>query len=66
MSKLPEDLDLDLPDWTGQEPQPPLSLAEIVALCEKMLPYWNAERFAKDPPPLPDRPFSLVDDESQP
>ena len=59
MDKLPAELDLDLPDWRDESAPEPLSLAEIVALCEKMLPYWNAERFAKPPPPLPDRPFAL-------
>lgn len=62
MSDLPDDL--DLPDWSDKQPQRTLSLAEIIALCEKMLPYWNRERFAKPPPALPDRAFSLADDES--
>jgi hypothetical protein len=59
MPDLPQSLDLNLPDWRDQSPPVHLSLVEIIALCEKMLPYWNAERFTKPPPPLPDRPFSL-------
>jgi len=59
MDKLPPELELDLPDWGHPSAPAPLPLADIVALCEKMLPYWNAQRFTKPPPPLPDRPFSL-------
>ena len=62
MGDLPDNLKLDLPDWTEKTPLPALSLAEIIALCEKMLPYWNAERFQKPPPPGLERPFSLVDE----
>jgi len=38
---------------------PPHSLPEIIALCEKMLPIWNAERFSKPPPPPLAEPFTL-------
>lgn len=62
MADLPENLKLDLPDWSDKSPVAPLSLAEIIALCEKMLPYWNAERFKHPPPPLPDDPFVIDDD----
>ena len=62
MADLPEHLELDLPDWSEKTPVAPLSLAEIIALCEKMLPYWNAERSKHPPPPLRDEPFVLFDD----
>lgn len=61
MSKLPPDLILELPDWSTTEEQPALTLAEIVAICEKMLPIWNAERFKSEPPPLSCLPFVLDD-----
>ena len=57
--KLPDYLNLNLPDWSDDEPPSPLSLPEIIALCEKMLPVWNKER-EKNPPPIIDRSFSLV------
>jgi hypothetical protein len=60
MKKTVEDQKLNLPDWSDSEPTKSLSLSEIIALCEKMLPIWNAERFKDPPPPLPDYPFTLA------
>jgi hypothetical protein len=65
MAKLPDDLILSLPDsWAEIEETPPLSLPEIIAICEKMLPIWNAERFKKPPPPFPPLPFTLFPENS--
>jgi hypothetical protein len=50
----------DAPDFISKPPVYPLH--EFIALCEKLLPYWNKQRLAK-PPPLPTgEPFSLVDE----
>jgi hypothetical protein len=38
---------------------------DLIALCEKKLPYWNKERFSKPPPPFIGEPFRLYD-ESEP
>lgn len=60
VNKIPDSWILDLPDsWSEMKETPPLSLPEIIALCEKMLPIWNAERFSKPPPPPLAEPFTL-------
>lgn len=59
MADLDESMKLDLPDWSEKDPAPALSAAKIAALCERMLPVWNAERFKSPPPPLPDWEFVL-------
>lgn len=64
MNKIPESWKLNLPEWTDAD-EPPLSLPEIIAICEKMLPIWNAARFKKPAPPILREPFSLVDSKFQ-
>ena len=63
MADLPDKLKLVFPDWSDKDPPPILSLPEIIAICEKMLPLWNAERFQKPAPPGLDRQFALIDEE---
>lgn len=49
---LPDNLILnlpDLPDFVSEAPA--YTPAELIALCERMLPIWNVER-EKNPPPL--------------
>jgi hypothetical protein len=58
---LPEYLDFDLPDWSGQSEEQSLSFKEMILLCEKMLPIWNKERFQYPPPPMWTEPFVLHD-----
>ena len=54
---------LDLPDAPNAFSQPPhYSMAEFIALCEKSLPYWNQERYAKPVPPFIGEPFRFVDE----
>ena len=44
--KLPDHLDLDLPDDPDFQSIPPkLSVQEMILECEKLLPYWNKRRF---------------------
>jgi hypothetical protein len=51
---------LSLPDAPATLAGPPqYSMAEFIALCEKMLPYWNKERFSKPPPPFIGEPVQL-------
>lgn len=52
---------LDLPDAPDFESYPPqYSVSEMIALCEQMLPHWNALRYAKAEPPFVGEGFSLV------
>ena len=49
---LPDNLILNLPDASDFISLPPTyTPAELIALCEKMLPIWNIER-EKNPPPV--------------
>ena len=47
----------DAPDFISLAPQQ--SLAEMIAICEKMLPYWNAIRYSKPEPVFLSGPFVL-------
>ena len=50
----------EAPDFISKPPKYPLP--EFIALCEKLLPYWNKQRFAA-PPPLPPHEAFTLDDE---
>ncbi len=51
---------LDLPDAPDFESRPPhYSVSEMIALCEPMLPHWNALRYSKEEPPFIGEEFSL-------
>ena len=53
-------LDLpEAPDFISRPPQ--YSIAEMIALCEKMLPHWNAQRYSKPEPQFLGAAFSLVE-----
>jgi len=53
-------LDLpDAPDFISKPPQ--YTASEMIALCEKMLPNWNAQRLLRPEPPLIGREFSFSD-----
>jgi hypothetical protein len=57
---------LNLPDAPDFISEPPAySLAEMIQLCEKMLPYWNALRYSKPEPPFVGEAFSLADPPSE-
>jgi hypothetical protein len=50
----------------GSIPQKPpvYTLPEFIALCEKLLPYWNQKRYSQPEPPLPPgEPFRFKDEE---
>ena len=61
--ELPDHLILDLPDAPDFISKPPVyTHQEMIAICEKMLPYWNEQRL-KNPPPLPvGEAFELFDE----
>lgn len=43
---LPDSLNLSLPDAPDFISEPPkFTLLEMIEMCEKMLPYWNEQRF---------------------
>jgi hypothetical protein len=43
---LPDDLNLNLPDAPDFISEPPkFTLLEMIQICEKMLPFWNKQRF---------------------
>jgi hypothetical protein len=52
----------EAPDFISKPPTYPLS--EFIALCEKLLPYWNKQRFASPPPLPPLEAFKLVEERS--
>jgi hypothetical protein len=52
----------EAPDFISKPPMYPLP--EFIALCEKLLPYWNKQRLATPPPLPPHEAFTLVDDGS--
>ena len=47
----------DAPDFFSQPPR--CTLAEQIALCEKMLPYWNKLRYSRPEPPFVGEAFRL-------
>jgi len=53
----------DAPDFISKPPVYPLP--EFIALCEKLLPYWNKQRFAAPPPLPPGEAFKLLDEGSE-
>ncbi len=61
----PNDLDLNLPDAPDFMSEPPrYTVAEMIVLCEKMLPYWNVRRYAPGSPylePVNMEEFRLLD-----
>jgi|688.fasta_scaffold1440146_1 hypothetical protein len=59
MTIKPSD-DLNLPDAPDFISKPPTyTAAEMVAICEKMLSYWNAARAKNLPPPFQGDAFTL-------
>jgi len=52
----------EAPDFISKPPTYPLP--EFIALCEKLLPYWNKQRLATPPPLPPHEAFKLVDEGS--
>ena len=59
-----KDIDvLDLPEAPNFISEPPcFSAAEMAALCEKMLPYWNTIRYSKPEPEFVGEAFALFGD----
>lgn len=54
---------LDLPDAPDFISEPPrYSLLEMIAMCEKMLPYWNEIRYSKPEPPFIGEAFEIKGD----
>ena len=53
----------DAPDFISKPPQ--YTAAEMVQICEKMLPYWNRIRLASPPPPFVGEAFRFVDGDQQ-
>jgi hypothetical protein len=49
----------DAPDFISKPPE--MTLIELIALCEKMLPYWNKERYSKPEPEFVGEAFKLLD-----
>ncbi len=47
----------DAPDFISKPPQ--YTLEEMIRICEKMLPYWNAERASKPEPKFLGETFKL-------
>ena len=44
---------IELPDAPGFISKPPrYELEEMITLCEKLLPYWNQQRYSKPEPPF--------------
>lgn len=35
----------EAPDFVSEQPE--ISLSDMIAMCEKMLPHWNAIRYSK-------------------
>ena len=51
---------LNLPEAPDFISEPPAyTLEEMIALCEKMLPYWNEIRYSKPEPEFVGEPFVL-------
>ncbi len=54
---------LNLPDAPDFISKPPVySAAEMIQMCEQMLPYWNALRYSKPEPAFVGEAFVLRDD----
>jgi hypothetical protein len=56
-TEIPKNFSADLelnfpeaPDFISEPPQ--YTVAEMILLCEKMLPYWNTQRYAAGSPYL--------------
>ncbi len=49
----------DAPDFISKPPE--YSLVELIAICERMLPFWNEQRNSKPEPPFVGEPFSLLE-----
>lgn len=54
----------EAPDFMSEETD--LTLNELIALCEKMLPYTNEIRYSKPEPEFLGEAFSLVDKPDSP
>ena len=53
---------LNLPDAPDFESRPPeMTLNDLISLCEKMLPHWNAIRYSKPEPQFVGESFVLLD-----
>ena len=50
----------DAPDFISEAPR--LSATEIITLCEKMLPHWNALRYSRPEPEFVGEAFTLFPD----
>ena len=49
----------DAPDFISLPPQ--YSVSEMIAVCEKMLPFWNRQRLENPPPPFVGEAFQLYE-----
>lgn len=47
----------DAPDFISTPPK--YTLDEMIAICEKMLPFWNAQRLERKGKQVPSEPFVL-------
>ncbi len=54
----------DAPDFISRPPE--YTAAEMVQICEKMLPHWNRIRYSKPRPRYVGEPFRLLDPEEVP
>ncbi len=55
---------LDLPEAPDFISHPPaFSAGEMIELCEKMLPYWNKQRYAQEEPAFAGDAFRLLEDD---
>lgn len=58
MSTDENDLNLPFdPEFISTPPQ--YTVAEMIQICEKMLPFWNKKRLENPPPPVVMEPFVL-------
>ena len=59
--KLPDNLILNLPDAPDFISKPPeYTVAEMIKICEALLPYWNKRRFVDGENPLEIMPEDFV------
>jgi hypothetical protein len=57
---------LNLPEAPAFISQPPTySLPEFIALCEKLLPYWNQQRYSATLPLPPGEPFRFLESDEE-
>lgn len=54
----------EAPDFISQPPQ--FTLAEMIALSERLLPYWNTQRYSRPEPKFVGESFSLIEARDNP